>query len=132
MWTHEFGAQREFCSCIMQGSSTGMYNQQLGLQKYLLVGRISSSTRHLLVHIVLVPCMSSLHSPLPLTHHPIPIYLSSMVSWGWRDDSVVKNSGRSYRGPRFDSQHPHGGSQLSTMAVPEDFTPFLSSPSSVY
>ena len=42
---------------------------------------------------------------------------------GWRDDSVVKNTGCSSRGPRFNSQYPHGGSQLSVTSVPGDPTP---------
>lgn len=32
------------------------------------------------------------------------------ISQGWRDDSVVKNTCCSCRGPRFGSWHPHGGS----------------------
>jgi hypothetical protein len=35
--------------------------------------------------------------------------------WGWRDGSVVKNTGCSSRGPEFKSQQPHGGSQSSVM-----------------
>lgn len=31
---------------------------------------------------------------------------------GCRDGSVVRNTGSSCRGPRFNSKHPHGGSQL--------------------
>ena len=31
----------------------------------------------------------------------------------WRDESVVKSNDCSFRGPRFDSQHPYGSSQLS-------------------
>jgi hypothetical protein len=34
---------------------------------------------------------------------------------GWRDGSVVKNTGCSFRGSEFNSQHPHGGSQPSVM-----------------
>jgi hypothetical protein len=32
---------------------------------------------------------------------------------GWRDGSEAKNTGCSFRGPEFNSQQPHGGSQLS-------------------
>jgi hypothetical protein len=42
---------------------------------------------------------------------------------GWRDDSVVKNGGCSFRGAGFDSQHPHGSSQLSATPVAEDPIP---------
>ena len=35
--------------------------------------------------------------------------------WGWRDGSVVKSSDYSSRGPEFNSQQPHGGSQPSVM-----------------
>jgi hypothetical protein len=38
----------------------------------------------------------------------------------WRDGSGFKNTGCSFRGPRFNSQHPHGRSQCS---VPEFPTP---------
>jgi hypothetical protein len=31
---------------------------------------------------------------------------------GWRDDSAVQSS---FRGPEFNSQQPHGGSQPSVM-----------------
>jgi hypothetical protein len=31
----------------------------------------------------------------------------------WRDDSVVKSTSCFFRGPGFNSQHPHGPSQLS-------------------
>jgi hypothetical protein len=33
----------------------------------------------------------------------------------WRDGSVVKSNRRSSRGPEFNSQQPHGGSQPSVM-----------------
>lgn len=36
---------------------------------------------------------------------------------GWRDGSGEKSTGRSSGGPRFDSQHPHGGSQPSLTLV---------------
>jgi hypothetical protein len=34
---------------------------------------------------------------------------------GWGDSSVVKNTNCSSRGPEFNSQQPHGGSQPSVM-----------------
>jgi hypothetical protein len=34
---------------------------------------------------------------------------------GWRDDSVVKSTECSSRGPEFNFQQPHGGSQPSVM-----------------
>jgi hypothetical protein len=34
---------------------------------------------------------------------------------GWRDGSVVKCTDFSSRGPEFDSQQPHGGSQPPVM-----------------
>jgi hypothetical protein len=34
---------------------------------------------------------------------------------GWRDGSVVKSAGCSSRGPEFNSQQPHGSSQLSVI-----------------
>ena len=36
----------------------------------------------------------------------------------WRDGSLVKSTICSCRGPRFNSQHPHGSSQLSVTPVP--------------
>ena len=35
--------------------------------------------------------------------------------WGWRDGSAVKNTGCSSRGPEFNFQQPHGGSQPYVM-----------------
>jgi hypothetical protein len=40
---------------------------------------------------------------------------SKKISVGWRDGSEVKNTGRSSKGPEFDSHQPHGGSYLSIM-----------------
>jgi hypothetical protein len=37
------------------------------------------------------------------------------VTKGWRDGSVVKSTDCSSRGPEFNSQQPHGGSQPSIM-----------------
>jgi hypothetical protein len=34
---------------------------------------------------------------------------------GWSDGSAVKSTDCSSRGPEFNSQQPHGGSQLSVM-----------------
>ena len=39
-----------------------------------------------------------------------------------RDGSEIKSIDRSYRGPRFDSQHSCGGSQTSVTTVPRDLT----------
>jgi hypothetical protein len=38
-----------------------------------------------------------------------------LSSWGWRDISAVKRTDCSSRGPEFNSQQPHDGSQLSIM-----------------
>jgi hypothetical protein len=40
-----------------------------------------------------------------------------LKSWlrGWRDGSEVKSTDYSSRGPEFNSQQPHGGSQPSVM-----------------
>ena len=37
------------------------------------------------------------------------------LPWGWREGSAVKSTGCPYRGPEFNSQHPHGGSQPYTV-----------------
>jgi len=37
------------------------------------------------------------------------------MGWGWRDGSEVKSIDCSPRGPEFNSQQPHGGSQPSVM-----------------
>jgi hypothetical protein len=36
----------------------------------------------------------------------------------WRDGSLVKGTGYSSKGPRFNSQHPQGSSQLSIISCP--------------
>jgi hypothetical protein len=41
--------------------------------------------------------------------------LLKTYTWGWRDGTEFKNTGYSSRGPRFNSQQPHGGSQPSVM-----------------
>jgi hypothetical protein len=41
---------------------------------------------------------------------------------GWRNNSMVKSDGCSFRRPKFNSQHPHGSSQLSVTPVPRDLT----------
>ena len=33
--------------------------------------------------------------------------------WGWRDGLTPESTGCSSRGPRLNSQHPHGSSQLA-------------------
>ena len=44
-------------------------------------------------------------------------FFVNMKSYGgWRDDSAVKNTDCSSRGPEFNSQQTHGGSQPSVMA----------------
>ena len=46
-----------------------------------------------------------------------------LMNRDWRDGSGVKSTGCSYRGPRFNSLHPHGGSQPSITPVPGDPMP---------
>ena len=41
----------------------------------------------------------------------------------WRDSSAVKNTDCSFRGPGFNSQHPHDSSQPSITPVPRDLMP---------
>jgi len=42
---------------------------------------------------------------------------------GWRDDLEVKSTGCYSRGPEFNSQQPHGGSQPSVMRSDALFWP---------
>ncbi|CAO2590642.1 hypothetical protein LEMLEM_LOCUS5939, partial [Lemmus lemmus] len=58
---------------------------------------------------------------LPCETHDIWL-IKTLTSWGWRDGSVVKSTDCSSRGPGFNSQHPHGSSQLSEDPVPGDLT----------
>jgi hypothetical protein len=53
------------------------------------------------------------NSLLPKKQCHCSFYLKRKVFWG--DSSVVKNTGCSSRGPEFNSQHPHGGSQIFRM-----------------
>jgi hypothetical protein len=41
--------------------------------------------------------------------------LAHQKLWGWRDGSPVKSTDCSSRGPEFNSQQPHGGSQPTVM-----------------
>jgi hypothetical protein len=45
---------------------------------------------------------------------------SRVVGRGWRDGSVVKSTDCFSRGPEFNSQQPHGGSQPSIMVSVSD------------
>jgi hypothetical protein len=45
----------------------------------------------------------------------IIIFLHKEMVSGWRDGSEVKRTDCSSRGPEFNSQQPHGGSQPSVM-----------------
>jgi hypothetical protein len=47
----------------------------------------------------------------------------NMCHWGWRGGSAIKKTCYSFRGLRFSSQHPYGGSQLSMTPVPWDLMP---------
>lgn len=44
-----------------------------------------------------------------------------------RHGPAIKSTGCSSRVPRFDSQHPHGGSELPVTPVPGELTPSLGS-----
>ena len=50
---------------------------------------------------------------------PIKGRLVSMIEncGGWRDGSAVKSTDCSSRGPEFNSQQPHGGSQPSVNEI---------------
>jgi len=50
----------------------------------------------------------------PKTHREYKI-LVKVEMMGWRDGSVVKSTDCSSRGPEFNPQQPHGGSQPSVM-----------------
>ena len=39
-----------------------------------------------------------------------------LANGGWRDGSVAKSNHCSSKGPKFNSQHPHGGPLLSDAA----------------
>jgi hypothetical protein len=41
---------------------------------------------------------------------------------GWRDNSMVKSTGCSSRGPGVNSQDPHGSSELSITSITGDLT----------
>jgi hypothetical protein len=55
--------------------------------------------------------------PVPicrLQNDSVSSFLKSSL-WGWRDGSVVKSTDCYSRGPEFNSQKPHDGSQPSEM-----------------
>jgi len=60
----------------------------------------------------------TLHAGMPNTPSS-PLFIVTEVSrsfiGGWRDGSEVKSTDCSSRGPEFNSQQPHGGSQASVM-----------------
>jgi hypothetical protein len=73
-----------------------------------------------------VPMPSCVLSPLPLrgshSHSPALynllntcLFKKKMTKVGWRDGAAVKSTDCSSRGPEFNSQQLHGGSQPSVM-----------------
>ena len=50
--------------------------------------------------------------------------INNVVLWGWRDSSVVKSTGCSWRGLNFDFQHLYGSSQSFETPVPWDLMAF--------
>ena len=56
------------------------------------------------------------------THYAFYFDMSRKVTGTGRDGSAVKNIACSFRGPGFDSQHPHEGPQPSITLVSEDLT----------
>jgi hypothetical protein len=53
------------------------------------------------------------HNSMEYTQHHYSI--KKIINEGWRDGSAVKSTDCSSRGPKFNSQQPHGGSQPSVM-----------------
>jgi hypothetical protein len=53
------------------------------------------------------------------THHAFlpetQVMNKTLGMWSWRNGSEVESTGCSSRGPKFNSQQPHGGSQPSVM-----------------
>lgn len=49
------------------------------------------------------------------------------LSWGWRDSSMVMNTGCSSRGFRFESQHPHIKWWLTNVCNSSFWRPLLAS-----
>lgn len=45
------------------------------------------------------------------------IFTEMSLSCGWRDDSTVKCVCCSYRGPKFDSQHPAPGDLIPSVVI---------------
>jgi hypothetical protein len=61
-------------------------------------------------------------------HWRLYLVAKEFYLWGWRDGSVVKSTGCSSRGPEFNSQQPHGGSQPSSSSVKAPLCSPLSKP----
>jgi predicted acyltransferase len=52
---------------------------------------------------------------LPLSLYVLSIEIKIVCHHDWRDGLVIKSTGWSSSGLGFNSQQPHGGSQLSVM-----------------
>ena len=64
-------------------------------------------------------------SSKPAVKDPLPKSAAKRApDEGWRDDSVVKSTGCSPKGPGLNSKNPDGSSQQSETSVPEDPVPF--------
>jgi hypothetical protein len=51
------------------------------------------------------------------------ICIKSGKARGWRGSSALKSMAAFVEDPEFNSQHPHGGPQLSITLVPRDLIP---------
>jgi hypothetical protein len=60
---------------------------------------------------------------IPSIERSVKQFTLKLLKQRWRDGSAVKSTDCSSRGPRFNSKHPHGGSQLSVTPVPGTLTP---------
>lgn len=71
-------------------------------------------------------------SPDPTVLVLVRPFLKEKKKCWYEDGSVVKSTSCSYRGPQFNSQHPHGSFQPPVSRVPEDLKFLLASVGSAH
>ena len=98
------------------------FGESAVVSSFLLLQYLGNQLRLLGPHERCVYPMSPLTSPL-LLYLKTNKQRQKQKNRDWRDGSMVKSTSCSSRGLGFNSQHPHGSSQLSVTPVPGDLTP---------
>ena len=78
-----------------------------------ITGLFKENSKVVFLLLIIVKCDKVINEENHRYFIIIPVFKSSCM--GWRDGSEVKSTNCFSRGPKFNSQQLHGGSQLSIM-----------------